>query len=59
VGLGIAMPFFVQGKPEHVAVEACHRLGLVGDEDDSGDEMDIFWPLWRAAGHRAPPAGPA
>jgi hypothetical protein len=45
VGLGIAVPFFGQGEPEHVMVEAGCPLGLAGDKDDSGDEPHIFRAL--------------
>jgi hypothetical protein len=37
--------FFGQGEPEYVTVEARYPLGLAGDQDDSGDEPNIFRAL--------------
>jgi hypothetical protein len=42
VRLAVAVPLIVEGKAEHVSVESHHPVGLAGDEDDPGDEMNIF-----------------
>jgi hypothetical protein len=36
------VPFLGQRDSEHVTVEPRYPLGLAGDEDDSGDEVNIF-----------------